>query len=147
MKGYFHINSEEVFWINMNIEKKKNMRVAGFKENNNWGSPYLWYSYQKSVHILANRANWAYWFILGSTTSKVRYYTSTYIKGCFNLKLSPTPGRFPWWLISFKTLFYQNNCKETMNIGEVRLGVPFLTFLYWKSSFFVSFRRCHQLLK
>ena len=50
-------------------------------------------------------------------------------------KLSLTSGRCPWWLIFFRSLFYQNNCKEAMNRG----GVPFVTFLLWKNAFSVSF--------
>ena len=54
----------------------------------------------------------------GTWCSRIRVYSS--------LKLSPTSGCYPWWLIFLKNLFYLNNWKETMNIEEVKLGVPFL---------------------
>ena len=38
-------------------------------------------------------------------------------RGYFRLKLSPTSGYCPQWLIFFKNLFYQNNCKDSINIG------------------------------
>ena len=55
----------------------------------------------------------------------------------FRLKLSPTSGRCPWWLIFFKNLFYQKNCKEAMNIKEGQIRVPFSSFLLWKSAHFL----------
>ena len=44
-------------------------------------------------------------------------YLNTDFRGCFRLKLSPTSGGCPRWLILFKGLLYQNKCKEYMNIG------------------------------
>ena len=46
--------------------------------------------------------------------------------GYFRLKLSPTSGHCPWWLVfQKKKKNYLNNCKETMNIGGSNLGCPF----------------------
>ena len=51
----------------------------------------------------------------------------------FRLKLSPTSGRCPWWLIFFKNLFYQKNCKEAVNIGEGQIrGALFFNFFVVK---------------
>lgn len=40
----------------------------------------------------------------------------------FRIKMGPTSGCCPQWLIFLKSLFYQNNCNEAMNIGggEIR---------------------------
>ena len=37
------------------------------------------------------------------------YHLTTLLRGYFRLKLSPTSGCCPWWLIFFKNLFYQKN--------------------------------------
>ena len=37
-------------------------------------------------------------------------------RGYFRLKLSPTSGYCPQWLIFFKKNLCLNNCKEAMNI-------------------------------
>ena len=57
-------------------------------------------------------------------------------RGYFVLKLSPTSGRCPWWLIFFKNLLYQNKCKETMNIGGGQImGALFKFFVVKKCPF------------
>ena len=54
----------------------------------------------------------------------------------FSLKLSPTSRRCLGWLIFFKNLFYQNNCKEAMNIeGDQIRGALFNFFVLKKYSF------------
>ena len=54
------------------------------------------------------------------------------VRGYVRLKLSPTSGRCPRWLI-FKNLFYQNNCKEAMNIGGGQIrGTLFNIFVVKK---------------
>ena len=64
-------------------------------------------------------------------------------RGYFRLKVSPTSGRCPGWLICFKNLFHQNDCKETMDIGGGQIrGVFFKFFCSEKVFFFVSSRRC-----
>ena len=56
--------------------------------------------------------------------------------GYFRLKLSPTSGHCPRRLIFFKNLFYQNNCKEAMNIGGGHIrGVLFNFFVVKKCLF------------
>ena len=60
-------------------------------------------------------------------------------RGCFRLKLSPTFGRCPRWLIFFKNLFYQNNCKEAMSIGGGQIRSALFNFLQWKSALFCNF--------
>ena len=37
------------------------------------------------------------------------YHLTTLLRGYFRLKLSPTSGCCPWWLIFLKNLFYQKN--------------------------------------
>ena len=54
---------------------------------------------------------------MSSLRSYKHMFLKRYIRGYFRLKLSPTSGRCPWWLIFSKTFFYQKNCKEAMNIG------------------------------
>ena len=55
------------------------------------------------------------------------------VSGYFRPKLSPTSGCCPQRLIFFKNLFYQNNCKEAMNIegGQIR-GAHFNFFVVKK---------------
>ena len=48
------------------------------------------------------------------------------------LKLSPTSGRCPWLLIFFKILFYQNNCKEAINIGGGQIKGALFNFFEMK---------------
>ena len=57
-------------------------------------------------------------------------------RGYFRIKLSPISGCCPQGLIFFKTLFYQKNCKEVMNIwgGEIR-GALFNFFVVKKCPF------------
>ena len=55
-------------------------------------------------------------------------------RGYFRLKLCPTSGRCTRWLI--KTIG-----KRLWTDWEVKLGVPFITFLLWNSAFFV-YSRC-----
>ena len=73
--------------------------------------------------------------------------TLTYIRGYFRLKLNLTSGRCPWWLIFFKNLFYQQNCKEAINIGGGQIRgtlfhffvvkkCPFLHLMYAALSFY-----------
>ena len=68
-------------------------------------------------------------------------------RGYFRLKLSPTSGCCPQWLIFFKNLFYQKNCKEAMNIGGGQIRVPFLTLLQWKSALFCIFQTLPSVSK
>ena len=73
-------------------------------------------------------------------------------RGYFRLKLSPTSRRRPQWLNFFKNLFYQNNCKEAINIGEGGqiMGALFKFFCTEKAEkvpFFVSCGWCPQFLK
>ena len=46
----------------------------------------------------------------------------------FRLKLSPTSGCCPQWLIFFKNLFYQNNCKDAMNTGGSQIRGALFNF-------------------
>ena len=50
-------------------------------------------------------------------------------QGLFLPKTESDFWMLPLMTFFFKNLLYQNNCKETMNTGEVKLGVPFLTSL------------------
>ena len=56
-------------------------------------------------------------------------------RGYVRLNLSPTSGRCPWWLIFFKNLFYQKNCKEAMNIGGGQIRDPLYNFVVKKCPF------------
>ena len=51
------------------------------------------------------------------------------------------------WRIFFQNFVLSNNYKEAMDIGEVKFGLPFLTFCSEKVPFFVSFGHCSQFLK
>ena len=54
----------------------------------------------------------------------------------FRLKLSPTSGRCPWWLIFFKNLFHQKNYKQAMKIGGGQIrGALFNFFVVKKCPF------------
>ena len=55
---------------------------------------------------------------------------------CFRLKLNLTSRRCPQLLIFFKNLFYQNNCKEAVNIeGDQIRGTLFNFFVVKKCPF------------
>ena len=54
----------------------------------------------------------------------------------FRLKLSPTSGRCPWWLIFFKNLFHRKNYKQAMKIrGGQIWGALFNFFVVKKCPF------------
>ena len=54
----------------------------------------------------------------------------------FRLKLSPTSRCCPGWPIFFKNLFYQNSCKEAMNMGGGQIrGALFNIFVVKKCPF------------
>ena len=75
-------------------------------------------------------------------------YTRGNFRGYFQLKLSPTSGRCPQWLIFLKKLFYQNTCKEAMNIGGGQIrGALFNFFCSEKVPIFVNFACSLQFLK
>ena len=63
-------------------------------------------------------------------------YGMWHIRDYFRIKLSLTSGCCPRWLIFFKNLFYQNNCKEAMDIrgGQIR-GALFMFFIVQKRPF------------
>ena len=68
-------------------------------------------------------------------------YLNADFRGYFRLKLSLTSRGSPQWLILFKDLLNQNNCKEYMNIkgeeggGEVKLGMGALfNFFVFKTA-------------
>ena len=46
---------------------------------------------------------------------------TSYERGYFRLKLSPTSWYCSQWLLFFKKLFYQSNSEEAMNIGWVHI--------------------------
>ena len=76
------------------------------------------------------------------------YEKKIHDRGYFRLKLSLTSGHCPQWLMFFKNLFYQNNCKVTMNIGASKITGAFLNFFVVKKCpFFVSSGCCSQFLK
>ena len=58
----------------------------------------------------------------------------------FRLELSLTSGRCPQWFMFFKNLFYQNNCKVTMNIGAGKITGAFLNCFIVKKCSFCIFR-------
>ena len=65
----------------------------------------------------------------------------------FRLKLCPTYGCYPRRPIFFKNLFYQNNCKEAVNIRGDQIRGVLLNFFVEKSVLFVSSGRCPQFLE
>ena len=70
------------------------------------------------------------------------------IWGYFRLKLSPTSGCCPQWSIYFsKICFIKTILIRLWTKVEVRLGVPFLTFLYWKSALFCIFQTLPSVSK
>ena len=58
-------------------------------------------------------------------------------RGYFRLKLSPTSGRCPRRLIFLKNLFYQNNCKEAINIGRGQIRRAIFNFFVVKKNPFL----------
>ena len=56
----------------------------------------------------------------------------------FRLKLSPTSSRCPRWLIFFRGLFYQSNCKEAMNRRGRQIRGALCNFFVVKKCLFVS---------
>ena len=58
----------------------------------------------------------------------------TQVRAYFRLKLSLNSGCSPWWLISFKNVFYQNNCKEAMNIGGAQIRHAHFDFFVVRES-------------
>ena len=60
-------------------------------------------------------------------------------RGYFRLKLSLTSGCYPQWFMFFKKIFYQNNCKVTMNIGAGKIMGAFLNLLVVKMCPFCIF--------
>ena len=63
------------------------------------------------------------------------------VRGFFRLKVSLTFGCCPQWIIFFKNFFYQNNCKEAINIGEGQIrGALFNFFAVEKCPFFCVFQ-------
>ena len=62
------------------------------------------------------------------------------VRGFFSLKLSPSSGHCPWWLIFFKHLSYQSICKETVNIGEGQVRGTLFNFSVVKKCPFCIFQ-------
>ena len=67
-------------------------------------------------------------------------WSHSFIRGYFRLKLSPTSGCCPWWLIFFKICFIKKFvkkiCKEAMNIrGRQIKGALFNFFIVEKCPF------------
>ena len=72
----------------------------------------------------------------GTFGPKLFYFELNYTRGYFRLKLNPTSRCCPQWPIFFKNLFYQNNCKDAMNIGGGQIrGALFDFFVVKKCSF------------
>ena len=69
------------------------------------------------------------------------------IRGYFRLKPSPTSGCCPQWLIFFKNLFYQNNCKDAMNIGGGKIRGALFNFFVVKKCPFCIFRTLPSVSK
>ena len=68
--------------------------------------------------------------------SSHRRYSVKKRQDLFMYKLSPISGRCPQWLVFFKNLFYQNNCKEAMNTGGGQIrGALFNCFIVKKCPF------------
>ena len=60
-------------------------------------------------------------------------------RGYFRLKLSLTSRNCPQWLIFFKNLFHQNNCKDPMNIGGGQIRGALFNFFVKKKCPFCIF--------
>ena len=65
----------------------------------------------------------------------------------FRLKRSPTSGRCPQWPIFFKNLFYQNECKEAINIRGGQIRGALFNFFWWKSALICIFRTLPSVSK
>ena len=65
-----------------------------------------------------------------TSTDQLQYLKRFYLtfQGLLRLKLSPTSGCCPCWLIFFENLFYQNNCKEAVNIGRGQIRGALFNF-------------------
>ena len=74
------------------------------------------------------------------TIEDIGKYATSY-RVYFRLKLSPISRRCPQWLIFFfKSLLYQNNCKEAMNIGGGQIRGALFNCFVVKSALFCIFR-------
>ena len=74
-------------------------------------------------------------------------FKNWFCRGYFRLKLSPTSGSCRWWLIFFKNLFYQNNCKDAMNIGGGQIRGALFNFFVVKKCPFCIFRTLPSVSK
>ena len=91
--------------------------------------------YYKTNRLLKFTEDALYIIIYELLTKKMEIITTS--RGYFSLKLSLTSRCCPWWLIFFKNLLYQNNCKETMNLGGGQIrGAIFNFFVVKKCPFF-----------
>ena len=80
------------------------------------------------------------WFVEGFD---VYIYIYIYIYIYTGVKLSPTFGRCPRWLIFFRSVFYQNNwnnCKEVMNRGGGQIRGALYNFFVVKKCLFCIFQ-------
>ena len=71
------------------------------------------------------------------------YIYILYIYIYTGVKLSPTFGRCPRWLIFFRSVFYQNNwnnCKEVMNRGGGQIRGALYNFFVVKKCLFCIFQ-------
>ena len=105
---------------------------------------WMCFIYQEgSVFLMFHRTSW-------TLIEKVIIFsavTLVEVRGFFSLKLSPTSGHCPWWLIFFKHLSYQSNCKETVNIGGGQVRGALFNFSVVKKCPFCIFRMLSSVSK